>query len=579
MTETKSLALVVDDEPLVRNLTVLALTREGFNCDSANDGAQAALMAAKTNYSVVVTDLKMPNRNGHALAVELLSLEARPAVVVLTGVTEPRIAKDLISRGVDDLVYKPIDYSVFGMKVRAIVDRLALTTVPASSGTSDCDDPAGKGSDVAGQPDQGPGRNIVPKQTNNSQTNSKPTSSAKFAPLTAGKIADRIQSEAFPVCDAAINVFRSASLDDLDASSLSNSISQSDFLSNEIVKLANNPFYNPKGVAIPDLSRAVVQVGQKRVGRLALAATAQAALSIDAPSPLNLRLIWAKGVAAGLAIEIMIEQGGHDAIADGLLMCATMQDSAQVALARLYPTRYQAMIDDCINTGISLSAAEENAFGKELRRIHANVLQASGMNESEIDVILHLRDDEATLSRLPTELQNRVQLVRLAGQVSPAVIGVWDPWDEVTIPNRGVVDLLQLWSIDDVIDKTRTNLHEINFGSVAAASSETNKPTPTELTYCDTASDGFDFLDSVVASIQPKVTRCLNPTAAQGTVLINCVGSRNADIPTMVNATKDANVFVAISHDDQAFYQNLPGSIEFPTSYGAFLNKLMPATS
>ncbi|HEY3969623.1 MAG TPA: response regulator, partial [Planctomycetaceae bacterium] len=82
-------------------------------------------LIATTDYDVVVTDLRMPAVNGHTLALELLNRPARPVVVVLTGVTEPKLAKDLIARGVDDIIFKPVDQSILAAKVRALVDRRA----------------------------------------------------------------------------------------------------------------------------------------------------------------------------------------------------------------------------------------------------------------------------------------------------------------------------------------------------------------------------------------------------------------------------------------------------------------------
>ncbi len=116
-------ALVVDDETATRELTIRALSYEGFSCNPATDGYVAEQRLSQGHYDLVVTDLKMPNKNGHALVVELLQKQTRPAVVVLTGVLEPRLAKDLISRGVDAIEFKPVDYALFAAKTKAIVIR------------------------------------------------------------------------------------------------------------------------------------------------------------------------------------------------------------------------------------------------------------------------------------------------------------------------------------------------------------------------------------------------------------------------------------------------------------------------
>ena len=64
-------ALVVDDEPQVRELTSRALARYRFQCDQACDGEEALEACNRVAYDAVVTDLRMPRRHGHSLAVEL----------------------------------------------------------------------------------------------------------------------------------------------------------------------------------------------------------------------------------------------------------------------------------------------------------------------------------------------------------------------------------------------------------------------------------------------------------------------------------------------------------------------------
>lgn len=123
MTDTLYRALVVDDEAAVRNLTIRALQREGFSCDAAPDGLEAKQWLDSHRYDVVVTDLRMPNRHGHALASELLALKDRPVVVILTGVLEPKLARDLTLRGADWIQFKPVDYLRFAAEVRVLAQR------------------------------------------------------------------------------------------------------------------------------------------------------------------------------------------------------------------------------------------------------------------------------------------------------------------------------------------------------------------------------------------------------------------------------------------------------------------------
>ena len=126
-------ALIVDDEKAVQTLMKRALSQQGFACDTAGDGNEAERLVARSDYDAVVTDLRMPNKHGHALATHLLTLPRRPVIVVHTSVIEPKLARDLLARGVDDIVFKPFDLSILAAKMRVLVDRRAADGNPSQA--------------------------------------------------------------------------------------------------------------------------------------------------------------------------------------------------------------------------------------------------------------------------------------------------------------------------------------------------------------------------------------------------------------------------------------------------------------
>ena len=148
-------ALVIDDEVLVRVATARALTRAGFHCQMAADGKEAWQALDSDRFDIVVTDIRMPHLNGHALAVDLLSRKERPLIIVLTGVLEPRIVRDLMVRGVDDVCFKPIDYGTFIAKIQALLHRRAATqhVHPPGGETADKPDAGSEVSTPAGPAD------------------------------------------------------------------------------------------------------------------------------------------------------------------------------------------------------------------------------------------------------------------------------------------------------------------------------------------------------------------------------------------------------------------------------------------
>lgn len=125
--------LIVDDEPQVRDLTGRALSGHGFRCDLASDGEEALRMASSTQYHAVVTDLRMPRRHGHALCQDLLALSSPPCVLVCTSLADARLTRDLLSRGVHEVVNKPVNYDLLAMKVHSMIDKRLARPAAARS--------------------------------------------------------------------------------------------------------------------------------------------------------------------------------------------------------------------------------------------------------------------------------------------------------------------------------------------------------------------------------------------------------------------------------------------------------------
>lgn len=115
--------LVVDDEETTLRLFYAAALKEGIECDTARNGEHAIQQLELKKFDAVVTDLRMPILNGHALVVWLLERRTRPVIIVVTAVEEPKLIKDLIGRGIDDVVFKPLDYPLFAAKLNAMLNR------------------------------------------------------------------------------------------------------------------------------------------------------------------------------------------------------------------------------------------------------------------------------------------------------------------------------------------------------------------------------------------------------------------------------------------------------------------------
>jgi CheY-like chemotaxis protein len=92
--EGARMALVVDDEELVRSLTSRILEAEGFTVVQGENGEQAVHIAERlgSRIELVLLDLAMPEHDGSATLPVLRTLLARAPIIVMTelGASEPK---------------------------------------------------------------------------------------------------------------------------------------------------------------------------------------------------------------------------------------------------------------------------------------------------------------------------------------------------------------------------------------------------------------------------------------------------------------------------------------------------------
>lgn len=120
--------LVVDDDPVMRELAVGLLRSSGYTVEVAIDG-QAALdrLERDTDFALVTLDLSMPRLDGVDVLRRLRGAVATAGVpvIVLTGADDEASEVRLMNEGADDYLRKPLDPARFVARVRAVLRRAA----------------------------------------------------------------------------------------------------------------------------------------------------------------------------------------------------------------------------------------------------------------------------------------------------------------------------------------------------------------------------------------------------------------------------------------------------------------------
>ncbi|MFN3243514.1 MAG: sigma-54-dependent transcriptional regulator [Planctomycetota bacterium] len=118
--------LLADDEPLSRDFLQEAL--ESFGCDvHAVEDGQAAIDAMAANaYDFVVTDLRMPRRDGMAVLAASREADAERPVVLVTAHGAMHVAVDAMRNGAADVLEKPVALDALEVLLERIRQRTRL---------------------------------------------------------------------------------------------------------------------------------------------------------------------------------------------------------------------------------------------------------------------------------------------------------------------------------------------------------------------------------------------------------------------------------------------------------------------
>ena len=101
------LVLVVDDDPMIRDLLEIALTREGFDVATAADGLEALEQVDRQPPGLILLDLMMPRMNGVAFAEELGRRGLRPGIPILVLTAAGPAERDAGQIGAEGYLPKP----------------------------------------------------------------------------------------------------------------------------------------------------------------------------------------------------------------------------------------------------------------------------------------------------------------------------------------------------------------------------------------------------------------------------------------------------------------------------------------
>lgn len=103
---TAPAVLVVDDEPGMRETVAEILTGMGYDVTTAVDGSDALTRLEKTDYALVLMDIRMPGRDGISVLREIGG--PPPPVVLMTAYAGDDELRAAAEAGSYTVLHKPV---------------------------------------------------------------------------------------------------------------------------------------------------------------------------------------------------------------------------------------------------------------------------------------------------------------------------------------------------------------------------------------------------------------------------------------------------------------------------------------
>ena len=109
----KSKILLVDDNPVMRELGKECLLLNDYMVALASNGKEALEKISKNKYDLILLDIQMPILDGFETIKRLNQLKERPPIIALTAKSSRTDISECFQAGFDDVLTKPYNFAEY----------------------------------------------------------------------------------------------------------------------------------------------------------------------------------------------------------------------------------------------------------------------------------------------------------------------------------------------------------------------------------------------------------------------------------------------------------------------------------
>lgn len=121
--------MVVEDDRQTNDAVSEYLSTLGYQIFSAYDGDEALHLFEQRNIDLMILDLMLPKKTGHAVLHEIRAKSSVP-VLMLTAISDEYTQVTIFDEQADDYITKPFSMVLLGCRVAALLRRSRQTVFP-----------------------------------------------------------------------------------------------------------------------------------------------------------------------------------------------------------------------------------------------------------------------------------------------------------------------------------------------------------------------------------------------------------------------------------------------------------------
>lgn len=121
--------MVVEDDRQTNDAVSEYLSTLGYQIFSAYDGDEALHLFEQHNIDLMILDLMLPKKTGHAVLHEIRAKSSVP-ILMLTAISDEYTQVTIFDEQADDYITKPFSMVLLGCRVSALLRRSNQTVLP-----------------------------------------------------------------------------------------------------------------------------------------------------------------------------------------------------------------------------------------------------------------------------------------------------------------------------------------------------------------------------------------------------------------------------------------------------------------